>query len=423
MKFTQIALLSAATLAVAQRHNHARHHEHVARRGSPIEARGATYTTTVEPPTVTVYMLDGKPISSDDVKAGVASGKYFLVGDTVLEAPSSVAAPPPPPTSSAAQGGAFAEKPSPKPEPTTTKAPPPPPTTTAAAVAAPSVAAPSTGGGNGDTSADFPSGKIPCSSFPSKYGAIDADWLNLGGWTGIQHVPNYKPGDSSISYIEGKSGCNANTYCSYACPIGFQKTQWPDAQGATGQSIGGLYCNADGMLELSRPSVKQICEKGAGGVTVKNTLSKKVAICRTDYPGTESETIPTLVGAGETQPLTCPDSDTYYTWKGMKTTAQYYINPAGASVADACQWGTAGTNLGNWAPVNVGVGKHSTGTFIGIFPNAPTNPDGKLDFNVAIKGAVTAKCEYKNGQYYTDGNVTPTGCTTGTTGDVYFEFS
>jgi hypothetical protein len=67
--------------------------------------------------------------------------------------------------------------------------------------------------------------------------------------------------------------------------------------------------------------------------------------------------------------------------------------------------------MGNWAPVNVGVGKTAFGTFLSIFPNAPTNPDGKLDFTITITGDVSGKCEYKGGQYYNNGVVSPTGCT------------
>jgi hypothetical protein len=115
----------------------------------------------------------------------------------------------------------------------------------------------------------------------------------------------------------------------------------------------------------------------------------------------------------------------YYEWEGAATSAQYYINPAGVAVKDACQWGTAGSNMGNWAPVNMGVGKTAAGTFISIFPNAPTNPDGKLDFTITITGDVSGKCEYKGGQYYNNGVVSPTGCTAGVNpgGSAVFELS
>jgi len=220
-------------------------------------------------------------------------------------------------------------------------------------------------------------------------------------------------------------GCQENSFCSYACPPGYQKSQWPSAQGNTGQSIGGLYCNSNGMLELSRPSYKTICQKGAGGVSVKNKLSKNVAVCRTDYPGSESETVPLDCAGGATLPVTNPIAKEYYEWEGAATSAQYYINPSGASVSDACKWGEAGSNMGNWAPVNMGVGTTDFGTFLSIFPNHPTNMDGTLDFNIEITGDVTGKCEYKNKQFYTNGLPTPTGCTAGVKkgGDAVFEFS
>jgi hypothetical protein len=222
--------------------------------------------------------------------------------------------------------------------------------------------------------------------------------------------------DTAISYIvtaiAGSGGCTANSFCSYACPAGYQKSQWPKSQGNTGQSIGGLYCNSGGMLELSRSSVPQICTQGAGGVQVTNNLSKNVAVCRTDYPGTEGETIPLNTLPGQTLPLTNVNSATYYTWEGSATTAQYYINPQGADVSDACCWGSAGTNLGNWAPVNAGVGQGADGiTFISLFPNVPTNPTGTLDYNIKITGAVSGDCEYRGGTFY-NGNVqSSTGCT------------
>lgn len=433
MKFSRIALLgAAATLAVAQpQHNHARLH---GKRGTPVEVRQATYTEYVAGPVEIVYELNGKIISAEEVQAGIKSGKYIIVGDSIQSAapapstsvaaptPSSIAAATPTPIKAAV----FAEKPSSSPQP-------PPSSSTAAKSSSTKGSSPTpsassgSSGGSGDVTSEFPSGTIPCSTFPSAYGAVAADWLNLGGWTGIQKTPGYSIGAASISEIETavSGGCVPNSFCSYACPAGYQKSQWPSAQGATGQSIGGLYCNSNGMLELSRPAYKTICQSGAGGVTVKNTLSKNVAICRTDYPGTESETIPLNCAPGSTNPLTNPLASDYYVWEGAATSAQYYINPAGASVADACQWGTAGSNMGNWAPVNVGVGTTGAGTFISIFPNAPTNPDGTLDFTITITGDVSGKCEYKGGKYYNNGVVSPTGCTTGVTagGSAVFEFS
>lgn len=416
MKFSAIALVGAATLAAAQ-HKHA--HRHPARHGSPVEARNPDVTETVPAAVVTVYELNGDDIPWDEVEAGLKDGKYVLVGDkisTVIPVPPSTSSTPTP-TPSTSEAAKFFEKPSTSTTPTSTYVPP----TTSAAPTTSSTPAPAPGSsssssnGGGNIDSDFPSGTIPCSHFPSDYGAVYIDWLGLGGWSGIQNTPNYNILDNVISYIEtavSGSTCTENSFCSYACPAGYQKSQWPKAQGNTGQSIGGLYCNSNGMLELSRESETKICTRGVGGVKVTNKLSSNAAICRTDYPGSESETVPLNTQPGQTYELTCPDANTYYSWQNSPTSAQYYINNAGVSESDACQWGTAGSNRGNWAPVNMGVGRGKDGnTYISLFPNAPTNPDGKLNFNIKITGAVSGDCSYSGGKYYSSGNEAPTGCT------------
>ncbi|KAF4635180.1 hypothetical protein G7Y89_g2918 [Cudoniella acicularis] len=445
MKFSRIALLGAATLAVAQPHHHA--HRHVGKRGSPVEARGASVTTTVAGPVVTVYKLNGVFLSWADVEAGISSGKYVLVGDQLSSA-QPTAAPTPATSAPATSAPSTTATPTPSSIPSTSLAPTPssssilaaqfveiaststtPSSTPVAATTSPKAAvttatsssSSSSSSGTGLT-ASFPNGATTCDTFPSAYGAVYIDWLNLSGWTGVQNVPGYTKGQSISDIVTGSGGCTKNSFCSYACPAGYQKSQWPTDQGSTGQSVGGLYCNSEGYLELSR-DVSQLCIAGSGNVQVQNTLSKNVAICRTDYPGTESETIPLNTEPGQTYEVTCPIASEYYIWEGKSTSAQYYINPSGASVEDACQWGSAGTNLGNWAPVNMGVGTTSAGTFISLFPNSPTNPDGTLDFNIAITGGVSGTCEYKNGQYYNDGVVSATGCTVGVTGTALFVFS
>lgn len=442
MKFVHMVLLGAASLAAAQPHNHM--HRHPARRGSPVKARDTATTVTVSGAVVTVYELHGQQISAEDVEEGVLEGKYVILDDdtsstkstsitstsiksssTSTTSTSTVA------TSSSTKAAEFIEiksstTSSTSTTPTTTYTPHSPETTSTTAVAAKTSSASASSSGGSGVNSDFPSGTLDCSTFPSSYGAVAADWLGLDGWTGIQNVPNYNPGDSSISYIATaiSGGCTSNSFCSYACPAGYQKSQWPSAQGSTGQSVGGLYCNSAGKLVLSRPSVSQICTPGVGGVQAKNTLSKNVAICRTDYPGLESETIALNVEAGATVEVTCPDASDYYIWEGAPTSAQYYVNPSGYGVEDACKWGEAGTNLGNWAPLNIGVGKGlSGGTFISLFPNAPTNPDGVLDFNIKITGDVSGSCSYSGGKYYSNGAESPTGCTVGVTGTATFEFS
>jgi hypothetical protein len=418
MKFSRIALLGAATVAVAQSHN--RVHRHPARHGSPVEGRDTVTVTTVDPATVTLYELDGMFLDWSVVEAGLKSGIYILMGDkisTVIPTSSST----PTAAASSSQAVFFQESSSTTTSTTTTTTPTStyaaPTTTAAPPPATTSAAAPASSSSTGNWP-DFVSGNVQCSDFPSKYGPVAADWLGLGGYTGVQTVnSDFALGVSaSISYISTAltgSACTPGSFCSYGCPAGYQKSQWPAAQGSTGQSVGGLYCNSNGYLELSRADYPQLCTPGVGNVFVSNTLSSgNIAICRTDYPGTESETIALNVQPGQTEELTCPDANTYYVWENSDTSAQYYVNPAGTAVADACVWGEAGGNVGNWAPVNIGVGKATTGeTFISMFQNAPTNPSGVLNFNIEIDGGISGRCTYENGVFKFNGVVSSSGCT------------
>lgn len=411
MKFSSITILGAATLAVAQHNVH--QHRHLARHASPVEKR-ENVVVEVEGPTVTVYELNGKKVQWDDVDSGLKGGKYVLVGEKIASVKPSIASP-----SSTDVGAKFFEKASTTTTISTTTTPPPTTTTTTTqapttTTAAPTTDAPSQGQG---IDSEFPSGKVKCSDFPSSYGAINIEYLKHGGWTGIQRVPGFNLlSDSSISHIDTAidgEGCTKNSYCSYACPAGYQKSQWPKIQGATKQSIGGLYCNNDGMLELSHDTDKKLCIAGVGGIRVKNTMDKPASICRTDYPGTESETIPLNTQPGGEYELCNPDQTTYYQWAGAPTSAQYYVNNAGVPVNEACDWGAPGSNKGNWAPVNLGVGRGGDGnTYISLFPNWPTNDKSvKLNFNIAIKGDVSGSCGYKDGNYVSSGSVVDTGCT------------
>jgi SUN family beta-glucosidase len=148
------------------------------------------------------------------------------------------------------------------------------------------------GSGTG-VNADFPDGQLDCSTFPSEYGAVSVDWLNLGGWASVQK-PNEQTaaGYNDILSVtkaqcSGSSCCVEGAFCSYACPDGTLKVQWPAEQGATGQSVGGLYCN-NGKLHLTNPAYKTLCATGSSNINVyvQNKLSQNVAICRTNYPGT-----------------------------------------------------------------------------------------------------------------------------------------
>ena len=134
---------------------------------------------------------------------------------------------------------------------------------------------------------EFPDAKLDCGDFPSDYGAIEIPWMGIGGWSGVQYP--IIEGDT-VTHIDtavpGGKNCTAGAMCSYACPAGYQKSQWPSAQGSTGQSVGGLLCNQDNKLALTNPGLsKNLCIKGTGATKVKNQLKANAAICRTDYPG------------------------------------------------------------------------------------------------------------------------------------------
>jgi len=198
--------------------------------------------------------------------------------------------------------------------------------------------------------------------------------------------------------------------CSYACPAGYQKSQWPTSQGSTGQSVGGIQCS-NGKLHLTNPSLSSsLCIAGAGGVQAQNNAGGVVAICRTDYPGTEAETIPVELQPGQTESLANPDAATYYSWQGSATSAQYYLNPIGTSAQDGCQWGSSGSNIGNWAPINFGVGYKDGKTWLSIFQNSPTT-SASYSGTVELQGDLSAKCIYQNGQYCGATGCNSNGCT------------
>ena len=279
---------------------------------------------------------------------------------------------------------------------------------TAAATTAASTSGSSTGGIYGDLAAfsgpseAFQDGTIACSSFPSGQGVIAVSWMNQNGWAGIENT------DTSTG-----GSCAEGSYCSYACQPGMSKTQWPSEQPADGRSVGGLLCKG-GYLYRSNTDTDYLCEWGADTAEVVSELSSGVAICRTDYPGTENMVIPTFVEAGATQPLTVVDEDTYYKWQGKLTSAQYYVNNAGVSVEDGCIWGTDGSGVGNWAPLNFGAGYTNGISYLSLIPNP--NNRSPLNFNVKIVAAdensvVNGECYYENGSYSSGSD----GCTVAVT--------
>lgn len=152
----------------------------------------------------------------------------------------------------------------------------------------------------------FQDGTIPCDKFPSGQGVISIDWIGEGGWSGVENT------DTSTG-----GSCKEGSYCSYSCQPGMSKTQWPSDQPSDGRSVGGLLCK-NGYLYRSNTDADYLCEWGVEAAYVVSKLSKGVAICRTDYPGTENMVIPTYVEGGSSLPLTVVDQDTYFTWEGKK---------------------------------------------------------------------------------------------------------
>ena len=417
-----LALTAATTGAVlAQPHKHHQHaHLH------EMNKRTQTETTWVAGPTAYAFVLDGQTLSVDEVCNGIASNKLKWADNappglcatsssavssssssasvTSSSSSSTTVATSSSSTSSSAanSGAAFYGKPN--------------SATNSAAGAASSQWSQWQGAGNqggqGGQGVDspFPDGQLDCSTFPSSYGAVPLNYLGMGGWSGLQAVTF--AGNAISHIVTGTSGssCSEGMMCSYACPPGYQKAQWPTAQGSTGQSVGGIQCQG-GKLRLTNTGLSSnLCVPGKGGVQVQNNAGSVVAVCRTDYPGTESETIPVELQPGATNQLTNPDASTYYSWQGKATSAQYYLNPIGVSAEKGCQWGTAGTDMGNWAPINFGVGYKDGKTWLSIFQNKPTTLS-KYQGTVTLTGDLSDKCSYTNGQYCGATGCNADGCT------------
>lgn len=259
----------------------------------------------------------------------------------------------------------------------------------------------------------FEDGKYSCDSVPTGQGVIPITWLNSikGGWSSVMN----EQGDTS-------STCKDGFYCSYACQAGMSKTQWPQQQPSNGISVGGLECK-NGKLYRTNQDEDYLCSWGDQSASFESKVGKDIAICRTDYPGSENMIIPTLLLAGGNAPVSVVDSSSYYKWKGGKTSTQYYVNDAGVSVQDGCVWGTAGSGIGNWAPVVLGAGRTDGKTYLSLIPN----PNNKKAPNYSIKivgedgGQVNGDCKYENGHY--SGGSGDDGCTvTVTSGKAKFVF-
>jgi SUN family beta-glucosidase len=387
-------LLLAATAVVAAANPHPHKHRHL----HNLNERDVTTTDVIA--TATVYEITGTQIPKDQACAGVAEGKYTWrnpADASVCASPPSAAA-----TSAAASSSAAAATPS-----------------AGQFFGSPNNSGAGSGqwtgwtdnGGSG-VNAPFPDGTLDCSTFPSAYGAMSVNYLNMGGWIGLQNVGDSAVAGGAIGTINtllSGDGCREGVMCSYACPAGYTKTQWPAQQGANGESVGGLACSG-GKLRLTNPSYQTLCMAGAGGVQAQNNAGGVVSICRTDYPGTESETVPVAIQPGSTSELNCPDAATAYKWQGKDTSAQYYLNPIGVGPEQACQWGDGSQPIGNWAPINFGVGKKDGKVWLSMFQNKPTT-FAKYQGKVELQGDLSDKCYYQNGMFYGATGANADGCT------------
>ncbi|CDK25171.1 unnamed protein product [Kuraishia capsulata CBS 1993] len=249
-----------------------------------------------------------------------------------------------------------------------------------------------------DPTEKFEDGTIKCSDFPSGNGVVPLEWLGFGGWASVMN----ENGDTS-------SSCEDGYYCSYACQAGMSKTQWPSEQPSNGISVGGLYCK-DGYLYKSNSDSDYLCSWGKETAKAVSEVDDVIAICRTDYPGSENMCVPTQLDAGSSAPLSVVDEDSYYQWQGKKTSTQYYVNNKGVSVEDGCIWGDDSGTVGNWAPLVVGAGYTNGNTYLSLIPN-PNNSDAP-NYSVKIVAtdgsSMNGDCTYIDGVFSGD---TTDGCT------------
>ncbi|KAF2122959.1 hypothetical protein BDV96DRAFT_481660 [Lophiotrema nucula] len=440
MKVAALLALAALAAVQAQPHHHA--HRHVPRavdKRAPEPAVAAVYVPgPVE--TVVVYELNGKPISEEDVRQGIANGTLIWGEDGNLStSASSIAIQTPAPTPDHAQAAEPNPQPNEAPAPVETSAVVVAPSSTptpepAQAPTTPSVPqVPSQQESDGpctDCDKEFPQGKLDCSRFPDGYGAIPLGQEGLGGWSGIQEPRERGAAGfddiwtAPVGSCKDGTCCEPGRFCSYGCPHPYMKSAFPKKQGATKQSVGGLYCNEQGNLELPDASIaKTLCKLGNDKckVFIKNNLDDSVAICRTDYPeGTESMTIPLTIPKGETREIAVP-FHSYWLWDNHGTSAQYYINKKGVSADAGCTWTDGSQDKGNWAPLNFGAGWDDINMNMGFFSlaqNKPTNPNARLDYDINFVGDakdLINPCSYKSatGEFCgaNQGCSTDVGCT------------
>ena len=316
MKIQYIVTATAlvAVTAAKPHHLHRRVHAHGPAKRGTIFVPAAVETEIV-------YWLDDHEISEEEVNQGITNGTLMWGNDGVLSTSTSspVALPTPPPASDheiqvpKPTPGPTPEKPvdelkpvAPEPQ----KPAPPPETPPIDPAQSPSQDTPPVqqsdnssrpwadmvdkDGHCAECDKKFPDGTILCTEFPYGYGALPTAQEGLGGWSGIQD-PQYAGADGFDDIATVPKGscsdgtcCTTGSFCSYGCPNPYLKASFPSIQGRTGQSVGGLYCNKDGFLEMADGKIADtLCVQGSQhmGVKVQNKLSKSVSFCRTDYPG------------------------------------------------------------------------------------------------------------------------------------------
>ncbi|RKP26368.1 hypothetical protein SYNPS1DRAFT_3184, partial [Syncephalis pseudoplumigaleata] len=155
--------------------------------------------------------------------------------------------------------------------------------------------------------------------------------------------------------------CKPGMYCPYACAPGYYSRQWnPQSTLKKNTMDGGLICKSDGSLTKPFPS-QPYCVRGLANVSIVNKLGKSVSACQTVYPGNEEMLIPTVVAPGGKSVINVLPTSYW-----QKTSAQYYVNPAGTN-ANQCRWGKSSVPTGNWAPFVFGAGQGMGGiTFISV---------------------------------------------------------
>ncbi|KAL1861713.1 Sperm-associated antigen 4 protein [Diaporthe australafricana] len=423
---------SLAAGATAQPHAHHHRHQHARKSEQPahvvqLQQRGGSpvlnerdVVVVYETPMETAYVLGGESITSEEAQDCLNNNLCEIVGET--EPTFVTPTPTPTPSSSssaatstsAAAGEFFEAK---QMRVSTSSSSSVAPTSTSAA--APKATQSSTSSGASGIDADFPDGELDCSELPTAYGAVAVTQVSHSGWGGLLDVGTsaFTVGSTKAiaSYSAPSGGLSAGMFGTYQCPEGYDMAQWPEgAQGATGQSIGGLWCGLDNKLYLTRSeSSKKLCQKGAGNVKIVNKLGDKVSLCKTAYPGKEDMVLSNVVEGGATYNLYNPYQNQSYSWQGASTSAQYYVNLKGLDKDIACQWTSPdpySLNAGNWAGVNLGTSVNDDGTtFLSIFHNTPTS-NTPLDFNIKLSGDVSQECTYS----YSSNSFSPSngnGCT------------